>query len=131
MSNIPTNLKYRDSHEWARLESDGSVTVGISDHAQEALGDLVFVEVPAVGKKFAAGAASAVVESVKAASDVYSPLAGEVIASNPALSATPELINTDPYGEGWIFRLNPANPADFNQLLDAGAYGKVLEAEGH
>ena len=131
MSNIPTNLKYRDSHEWARLESDGSVTVGISDHAQEALGDLVFVEVPEVGKKFAAGAASAVVESVKAASDVYSPLAGEVIASNPALSATPELINTDPYGEGWIFRLNPANPADFNQLLDAGAYGKVLEAEGH
>jgi len=131
MSNIPANLKYRDSHEWTRLESDGTVTVGISDHAQEALGDLVFVEVPEVGKKFAAGAACAVVESVKAASDVYSPVAGEVIASNSALSATPELINSDPYGEGWIFRLKPGSPAEFNQLLDASAYGKVLEAEGH
>lgn len=131
MSNIPANLKYRDSHEWARLESDGTVTVGISDHAQEALGDLVFVEVPEVGKQFAAGAACAVVESVKAASDVYSPVAGEVIASNATLSATPELINSDPYGEGWILRLKPSSPAEFNQLLDAGAYGKVLEAEGH
>ena len=131
MSNIPTNLKYRDSHEWARLESDGTITVGISDHAQEALGDLVFVEVPDVGKKVAAGAAGAVVESVKAASDVYSPVAGEVIASNTALSATPELINSDPYGEGWIFKLKPSNPAEFNQLLDAAGYGKVLEREGH
>lgn len=131
MSNIPTNLKYRDSHEWARLESDGTVTVGISDHAQEALGDLVFVEVPEVGKKFAAGAACAVVESVKAASDVYSPVAGEVVASNSALSATPELINSDPYGEGWILKLKPSNAAELNQLLDAAGYGKVLEAEGH
>jgi glycine cleavage system H protein len=131
MSNIPTNLKYRDSHEWARLESDGTITVGISDHAQEALGDLVFVEVPEVGKKLAAGAACAVVESVKAASDVYSPVGGEVIASNSALGATPELINSDPYGAGWILKLKPANPAELNQLLDAGGYEKVLEAEGH
>jgi glycine cleavage system H protein len=131
MSNIPTNLKYRDSHEWARLESDGSITVGISDHAQEALGDLVFVEVPDVGKKLAAGTACAVVESVKAASDVYSPVGGEVIAGNAALSATPELINSDPYGEGWILKLKPANPAEFNQLLDASGYAKVLEADGH
>jgi glycine cleavage system H protein len=131
MSNIPANLKYRDSHEWARLESDGTITVGISDHAQEALGDLVFVEVPEVGKKLVVGAACAVVESVKAASDVYSPVGGEVVASNSALGATPELINSDPYGEGWIFKLKPANPAELNQLLDAGGYAKALEAEGH
>ena len=127
MSSIPTNLKYLESHEWARAEADGTVTVGISDHAQNALGDLVFVEVPEVGRTLAKGTAAAVVESVKAASDVYSPVSGEVIAANEALSGSPELVNTDPYGEGWLFKLKPSNTAELAQLLDAAAYGKVVE----
>jgi len=131
MSSIPANLKYADSHEWARLETDGSVTVGISDHAQGALGDLVFVEVPEVGRALEKGAAAAVVESVKAASDVYSPISGEVIAANPALGAAPELVNNDPYGEGWLFKLKPGNPDELAGLLDAEAYGKVVEEAGH
>lgn len=131
MSSIPSNLKYLDSHEWVRVEGDGSVTIGISDHAQGALGDLVFVEVPEVGRSLGKGDAAAVVESVKAASDVYSPISGEVIAANEALSASPELVNTDPYGEGWLFKVKPSNPADFDQLLDAAAYGKVVEDAGH
>ena len=132
MSNIPSNLKYLDSHEWARVESDGTVTVGISDHAQGALGDLVFVEVPEVGKALSRGGAAAVVESVKAASDVYSPLSGEVIANNSdALSATPELVNSDPYGQGWLFRIKPSNSSELGSLLDAKAYEKVVEAAGH
>ena len=130
MSSIPSNLKYMDSHEWIRLESDGTVTVGISDHAQSALGDLVFVEVPEAGKSLAKGAAAAVVESVKAASDVYSPISGEVLASNPALNGAPELVNSDPYGEGWLFKLKPSNAGELNQLLDAQAYEKVV-AEAH
>src|ERR1700752_3026454 len=101
MANIPADLKYLDSHEWARVESDGTITIGISDHAQGALGDLVFVEVPEVGKSLTKGGAAAVGESVKAASDVYSPLSGEVIAANDALSGSPELVNSDPYGAGW------------------------------
>src|SRR6187549_2105978 len=105
MSSIPSNLKYLDSHEWARVESDGTVTIGISDHAQGALGDLVFVEVPEVGRALTKGGAAAVVESVKAASDVYSPISGEVVAANEALGAAPELVNTDPYGEGWLFKV--------------------------
>ena len=129
MSNIPVDLKYLESHEWARLEADGTVTVGISDHAQHALGDLVFVEVPEVGRTVAKGAAVAVVESVKAASDVYSPVSGEVVAANEALSATPELINHSPYGEGWIFKVKPSNHEELAQLLDAAAYGRVVEAE--
>ena len=128
MSTIPADLKYLDSHEWARVESDGTVTVGISDHAQSALGDLVFVEVPEVGKTLNKGGAAAVVESVKAASDVYSPLSGEVIAANDSLGAAPELVNTDPYGNGWLFKLKPSNTAELGQLLDASAYGKVVEA---
>ena len=128
MSSIPANLKYLDSHEWARVESDGSVTVGISDHAQGALGDLVFVEVPEVGRSLAKGGAAAVVESVKAASDVYSPLSGEVIASNDALGAAPELVNSDPYGQGWLFKIKPSNSGELAQLLDAKAYEKVVEA---
>ena len=132
MSNIPSNLKYLDSHEWARVESDGTVTVGISDHAQGALGDLVFVEVPEVGKALTRGGAAAVVESVKAASDVYSPLSGEVIANNSeALSATPELVNSDPYGQGWLFKLKPSNNSELGSLLDAKAYEKVVEEAGH
>jgi glycine cleavage system H protein len=130
MSSIPPDLKFLESHEWARLESDGSVTVGISDHAQDALGDLVFVEVPDVGRTLAKGAAAAVVESVKAASDVYSPVSGEVIAKNEALSASPELINQEPYGQGWLFKLKPSNKAELDQLLDPQTYGKsVADAE--
>ncbi len=127
----PANLKFLKSHEWARTESDGTVTIGISDHAQNALGDLVFVDVPEVGKTLKSGEACAVVESVKAASDVYSPVSGEVVANNDALSATPELINTDPYGAGWIARIRPTNAAEIAQLLDAAAYDQVVAAEAH
>jgi glycine cleavage system H protein len=130
MSNIPADLKYLESHEWVRLESDGTVTVGISDHAQSSLGDLVFVEVPEVGKSLSKGAAAAVVESVKAASDVYSPVSGEVVAANQALSGAPELVNSDPYGEGWLFRIKPSNSAELQELLDAQAYEKVV-ADAH
>lgn len=131
MSSIPANLKFLDSHEWARLEADGSVTIGISDHAQGALGDLVFVEVPEVGRALTKGGAAAVVESVKAASDVYSPVSGEVIAANEALSASPELVNSDPYGQGWLFKVKPGNAQDLASLLDAKAYEKVVEAAAH
>ena len=130
MSNIPAELKYLDSHEWARVESDGTVTIGISDHAQGALGDLVFVEVPEVGKSLTKGGAAAVVESVKAASDVYSPVSGEVVAANDALGSSPELVNSDPYGAGWLFKIKPSNTAELQQLLDAKAYEKVV-AEAH
>jgi glycine cleavage system H protein len=130
MSAIPSDLKYLKSHEWVRVEPDGTVTVGISDHAQDALGDLVFVEVPEVGTKLQRGGAAAVVESVKAASDVYTPVSGEVIASNATLGATPEVVNQDPYGAGWLFKLKPSNPAELGQLLDAAAYGQVV-AEAH
>lgn len=132
MSSIPNNLKYLDSHEWARVESDGTVTVGISDHAQSALGDLVFVEVPDVGRALKKGGAAAVVESVKAASDVYSPVSGEVIANNSdALGATPELVNSDPYGQGWLFKVKPNNSGELGSLLDAKSYEKVVEEAGH
>jgi glycine cleavage system H protein len=131
MSNIPSDLKYLESHEWARVESDGTITVGISDHAQEALGDLVFVEVPEVGRNVNKGTAAAVVESVKAASDVYSPISGVVTQKNEALDGAPELVNEDPYGKGWLFKLKPSNTNELAQLLDAAAYGKVVEAAGH
>lgn len=122
MSNVPGDLRYTKSHEWVRTLPDGSVEVGITDHAQTALGDLVFVEVPETGRQLAAGDAFAVVESVKAASDVYSPVAGEVVAGNDALAAQPELINQDPYGQGWIARLAPGSLAAVESLLDAAAY---------
>lgn len=131
MSNIPSNLKYLESHEWARAESDGTITIGISDHAQEALGDLVFVEVPEVGRTLTKGAAAAVVESVKAASDVYSPVSGTVTEKNEALNGAPELVNEDPYGKGWLFKLKPSNAGELSQLLDAAAYGKVVDEAGH
>jgi glycine cleavage system H protein len=131
MSSIPRELKYLDSHEWARVESDGTVTVGISDHAQGALGDLVFVETPDVGRTVTKGGAAAVVESVKAASDVYSPVSGEIIAKNEELSATPELVNSDPYGKGWLFKVKPSNNGELGSLLDAQAYEKVVEEAGH
>jgi len=130
MSNIPADLKYLPTHEWVRVEADGTLTVGISDHAQSALGDLVFVEVPQPGRKLKAGDAFAVVESVKAASDVYSPVSGEVVASNEALSGTPELINQAPYGEGWIMKIRPSDAGEVGKLLDAAAYTKV-EADAH
>jgi glycine cleavage system H protein len=131
MTSIPSELKYLDSHEWARVEADGTVTIGISDHAQEALGDLVFVEVPEVGKALKKGNAAAVVESVKAASDVYSPISGEVIAANESLGSAPELVNQDPYGQGWLYKIKPSNQDELSQLLDSQAYGEVVAAAGH
>ena len=128
MSQIPNDLKYNDSHEWVRLEADGSVTVGITDHAQEALGDVVFVEVPAKGRELSTGSSAGVVESVKAASDIYSPIDGTVVDINPALETAPELVNTDPYGEGWMFRLQPANAAQLDSMLDAAGYAAAIGA---
>ncbi len=131
MSNVPADLRYLKTHEWARLEDDGTITVGISDHAQQALGDLVFVEVPEEGRQLTAGESCAVVESVKAASDVYSPLNGEVVAGNAELGGQPELINQDPYGAGWIMRVRPTDKAQFSAMLDASAYEAALAAETH
>ena len=128
MSNIPADLKYLSSHEWVRVEADGTLTVGISDHAQSALGDLVFVETPDVGRQLKTGEAFAVVESVKAASDVYSPVSGEVLAVNEALGATPELINQSPYSEGWLMKIRPGDAAEVSTLLDAAAYQAVVDA---
>jgi len=122
MSNTPDNLRYAPSHEWARLEADGTVTVGITDHAQDALGDVVFVELPEVGNSYEAGQQAGVVESVKAASDIYAPVAGEVIAVNEAIVDAPETINNDPYDGGWFFKLKPANTAELDSLLDAAGY---------
>src|SRR5574340_1544181 len=127
---IPADLKYTKTHEWARLEADGSVTVGITHHAQELLGDMVFVENPVVGRKLTQGEECAVVESVKAASDVYAPVAGEVIAANGDVEASPESVNKDAYA-AWMFKLKPANPADVAVLLDAAAYQKLVESEAH
>ena len=130
MSNIPNDLRYTKSHEWVRREHgdapNGTVTIGISDHAQSALGDLVFVEVPDVGRAVSAGEACAVVESVKAASDVYSPVSGKVIAGNAALAAQPELLNQDPYGAGWLFRVQTNSPADEAALMSAEDYANYL-----
>jgi len=131
MSNVPAELRYTKSHEWVRRNDDGSVTIGITDYAQEQLGDLVFVELPEVGASLDAGAECCVVESVKAASDVYSPLAGEVAAVNETLADTPESINTDPYGDGWLFRLTPADAAAVDALLDAAGYQAAVDAESH
>jgi len=126
MIEAPDNLKYTEDHEWLRLEDAGTVTPGITDHAQQTLGELVFVEVPDAGDSFAVGDACAVVESVKAASDVYCPLAGTVSEANVALGDQPELINNSPYGDGWILRLEPQNTADLEDLLDAEAYQQFL-----
>jgi glycine cleavage system H protein len=119
--NVPANLKYTASHEWIRSEADGTLTIGITDHAQAALGDLVFLELPAVGRKVAAEEACAVVESVKAASDIYAPVAGEIVAVNDAVTATPEAVNQDAYA-AWLFKMKPA---------DAGAVAKLLDAQGY
>ena len=128
MSNVPADLKYARSHEWLRELADGVVEMGISDHAQQALGDLVFVEVPAVGRTLQQGEACAVVESVKAASDVYAPIAGTVVAVNEALAQSPELINQDPYGGGWILRLKLGPVSAAPDLLDAEAYAALADA---
>lgn len=129
MSN-PSNLKYTASHEWIKTEADGSITVGITDHAQELLGDMVFVEAPAVGRKLKAKEECAVVESVKAAADVYAPVSGEVTVANGELNSAPEKINSDPYG-AWIFKMKPDNAPDVAALLDAAAYQAVVDSEAH
>lgn len=128
MSNVPSSLKYTKSHEWVRAETDGTITVGITDHAQQLLGDLVFVELPEVGKTLAAGQEACVVESVKAAADAYAPVAGEVVAVNEAVPDAPESVNQDAFA-AWLFRLKPANAADMGKLLDAAAYQAVVDAE--
>lgn len=125
--NIPTDLHYTESHEWIRREADGTLTVGITDHAQDALGDLVFIELPAVGKIFAAQENCVVLESVKAASDAYAPVAGEIVAVNSSLADTPESLNATPY-ESWLFKMKPAANASLAGLLDAGAYAASIGA---
>jgi len=129
MSNIPAELKYVASHEWIRDEGDGVYTIGITDHAQDLLGDVVFVELPEVGSSFGAGDDLGVVESVKAASDVYAPLSGEVVAINEALEETPETVNADPYGDGWFLKVKISDPAELGELLDADGYAAVCDAE--
>lgn len=126
MSDTPSELRYASSHEWSREEADGSITVGITNHAQDALGDVVFVELPEVGRQLSAGDECAVVESVKAASDIYAPVSGEVIAINDALSDAPELINSDPYGEAWLFKVKPSDSNELDELLDAEGYQASL-----
>ena len=131
MSEIPGDLKFLKSHEWARVEGNGRVTVGISDHAQGLLGDLVYVELPEVGADAKAGEQIAVVQSVKAASDVYSPISGKVVEVNSALSDKPETINEDAYGEGWMFVIELTNAEEVNELLDPDAYAEALENDDH
>ena len=125
--NIPADLKYTESHEWVRAEADGTVTVGITEYAQDALGDIVFVELPKVGKSYTAGDDAAVVESVKAASDIYAPVSGEVVAVNEDVASAPESINTDAYA-AWLFKIKPTDAGAIDGLLDAAAYGKTTEA---
>ena len=127
MSEIPSELRYRESHEWVRDEGNGTVVVGISDHAQAALGDMVFVELPEPGMSYDQGEPCAVVESVKAASDIYAPVSGEVIEANAALEDTPELVNTDPYVDGWLFKIKLSDPAEIDGLHDAEAYASLQD----
>jgi len=129
-ANLPSNLKYTASHEWVKSEADGTISIGITQHAQELLGDMVFVETPAVGRKLKAKEECAVVESVKAAADVYAPVSGEVTAVNGELNSAPEAINTDPYA-AWMFRMKPDNAADLTALMDAAAYQAVVDSEAH
>lgn len=129
MSEIRKELKYLASHEWARIEEDGTVTIGISDHAQEALGDVVYVETPEVGSNVNAGEEAGVVESVKAASDIYSPISGEVIAVNEALEDAPETVNSSPYDDGWFFKVKPSDLSELDDALDAAGYQAACEDE--
>ena len=126
MSNVPSDLKYSQDHEWVRLEADGTATVGITDHAQTTLGDIVFVEMPEVGKKVEAGEPVGVVESVKAASEIFTPVGGEVIAFNEEVSESPELVNDGPYGDGWIYKIKLSNKSDLDKLLSPDAYAKLI-----
>lgn len=131
MGNVPVELKYTKDHEWIRVMDDGNLMIGITEHAQDLLGDMVFIEAPETGSKFEPGQACAVVESVKAASDVYCPVAGEVIEGNEALADAPETVNNDPFGDGWIFKIQPSNAADVDDLMDADAYNELLASEDH
>ena len=131
MSEIPTELKYASSHEWARLEEDGTVTVGITDHAQESLGDVVYVEHPELGQTVNAQSEAGVVESVKAASDIYAPVTGTVVAVNETLDDSPETVNQDPYGDGWFFRIEADDVNELEDLLDAEGYAEIAEAVQH
>ena len=131
MSEIPTELRYAASHEWARLEEDGTITVRISDHAQQALGDVVYVEHPEVGQTVSAGAEAGVVESVKAASDIYAPVSGTITEINESLEDAPETVNQDPYGDGWFFKIEPDDSSQLDDLLDSAAYGEICEADEH
>ncbi len=131
MSETPGELRYLESHEWARLDEDGTVTVGISDFAQDALGDVVYVELPEIGSEVHAGEEAGVVESVKAASDIYSPVAGSVVAVNEALEEGPDAVNSDPYGEGWLFKIDPIDASGMDQLLDSQAYREVCANQEH
>ena len=131
MSNVPVELKYAKTHEWTRVNDDGSVTVGISDNAQDQLGDMVFIELPEVGQTVTAAEACAVVESVKAASDVYAPIGGEIMEVNERLAETPEAVNQDAFGEGWLFRLQPADITEMAPLMDNDAYETFLASEAH
>ncbi len=128
MSELPQELRYLETHEWVRDEGDGIATIGITDHAQDSLGDVVFVELPEVGRVLSSGEESAVVESVKAASDIYAPVSGEVIAVNEALEDEPETVNNSPYGDGWFFKVRMSDPAELEGLLDADGYREVVEA---
>ncbi len=131
MTEIPGDLKFLQSHEWARVEDDGSVRVGISDHAQAQLGDLVYVELPEIGSAVVVGSGAAVVESVKAASDIYPPVSGEVIEVNELLNDKPETINEDAFGDGWMFVVRPSNRAELDDLLDVRAYEELIEGDDH
>ncbi len=131
MNQIPKELRYAATHEWVRVEEDGTVTVGITDHAQDLLGDVVFVELPEVGAELAAASEAGVVESVKAASDIFAPVSGTVIEVNEILQETPELVNSDPYHDGWFFRMKPTDLAELDELLDAAGYQDVCEVDEH
>ncbi|KAF0191674.1 MAG: glycine cleavage system H protein [Gammaproteobacteria bacterium] len=131
MTKTPGNLRYAKSHEWAQRLDNGNVRVGITDHAQGQLGDMVFIELPEVGRQVAAGEEIAVVESVKAASDVYSPVSGTVIKTNGTVADAPETVNQAPYSDGWLFEIAPSNPGELDKLLDAHAYAAVAESESH
>ena len=129
MSNVPNGLKYRDGHAWVRKEADGTSTVGITEHAQELLGDMVFVDLPEVGSVVGAGDDCAVAESVKAASDIYAPISGEIVEVNEELQTSPELVNSEPYGDGWILKIRASDESELDALLDADAYRALLEDE--
>lgn len=131
MAEFPNELKYTSTHEWVRIEEDGTVTIGITDHAQDLLGDLVFVELPDLNSEIRLGEECAVVESVKAASDVYAPISGEILEVNDTLMEAPSAVNSDPYGEGWLFRLKPANEKELENLMDAKEYKEQIVAEEH